>query len=116
MIEKLRTVAEGIGSHTVNDKDIHVDDKWVLFTTNYDTVLEYFWTKIQELTLNTGFRKRIKNPDGFVFDHNSLLCGFQLFLIYSEDFIQKDWRVVSFLSVGLAPVTQLMHCLLNPTF
>jgi hypothetical protein len=54
LIEKLRTVAEGIGSHTVNDKDIHVDDKWVLFTTNYDTVLEYFWTKIQELTLNTA--------------------------------------------------------------
>lgn len=42
---------------------------WTMFTTNYDTCLEYYWRQVARVTLNTGFsvqeatRTWVLNPD-----------------------------------------------------
>jgi hypothetical protein len=47
----LELVADGVGHHD----GYHYQNRWSIFTTNYDTCLECYWRQIAKVGIDTGF-------------------------------------------------------------
>jgi len=67
------------------------NDRWVLFTTNYDVCLEYYWHEVAGVRIDTGFRFDADRNATFL-DSGKLLredIGMQLFKLHGS----VDWFV-----------------------
>ena len=69
------TLDKKFDNRTIIEKNnFPIQQSWHFFTTNYDTVLEYFWRNYIEYDINDGLKtgfynsNKIMNPDKFIMD------------------------------------------------